>query len=305
MSKLRAQRSQGRPGQASSWLATPTLIFLILVILLPLLITVVYSFLSQPTLGTGVKWVFSTDAYRQIFVQEKLDGTTAFDTRYLKVLWNSFYYAGIATITTLILGIPVAMWIATRPVRFRAMLVLAVTLPFWTSVLIRTYAVRQILDETGPIGGFLKIIGVGNSYQILYTPWATIIGLTYTFIPFMILPVYASAERFDFRYAEAGYDLGAKRWTVLRRIVIPGIRPGIIAGIALVFIPGLGSFLQPDMLGGGKTNMIANVIANNFGQARNWPFGSALSVFLLIFTVLFVLMVTTGVRSRGDQVRLI
>jgi spermidine/putrescine transport system permease protein len=121
----------------------------------------------------------------------------------------------------------------------------------------------------------------------------------------MILPIYASAEKFDFRLAEAAYDLGAKRMTVLRKVVLPCIRPGIISGVALVFIPALGSFLQSDMLGGGKTNMVANVIANNFGQARNWPFGSALAVLLILLTLIFVLVIQAIAKRNGEKVELV
>ena len=144
----------------------------------------------------------------------------------------------------------------------------------------------------------VSFLGYKGHFQILYTPTATVLGLIYTFLPFMILPIYASAERFDFRYAEAGYDLGARKMTVLFRIVLPQISPGIMAGVALVFIPGLGSFLQPDMLGGGKTNMIANVVANNYGQARNWPFGSALSVLLCVITLVATLLLSVAARKR-------
>ena len=270
---------------------------------IPLLIIFVYSFLEKPSQGTGVKWVFTTENYRALFIQEKLDGTTAFDTRYIKVLWTSFYYSMITTVVTLVLSIPVAMWIATRDARKRTLLVALVTLPFWISILIRTYGMRQIIADEGPIGRFLGIFNI--EWSILYSPPATILGLIYVFLPFMILPIYASAERFDFRLAEAAYDLGAKRMTVVRRIILPSIRPGVISGIALVFIPALGSFLQSDMLGGGKTNMVANVIANNFGQARNWPFGSALAVLLIVLTLLLVLIMQGAAQRRGDKVELV
>jgi spermidine/putrescine transport system permease protein len=270
---------------------------------IPLLIIVVYSFLEKPSQGTGVKWVFTTENYRALFIQEKLDGTTAFDTRYIKVLWTSFYYSLITTVVTLVFSVPVAMWIATREARKRTLLVALVTLPFWISILIRTYGMRQIIADEGPIGKFLGLFDI--SWSILYSPPATILGLIYVFLPFMILPIYASAERFDFRLAEAAYDLGAKRMTVVRRIILPSIRPGVISGVALVFIPALGSFLQSDMLGGGKTNMVANVIANNFGQARNWPFGSALAVLLIILTLLFVLIIQGIAQRRGDKVELV
>lgn len=299
--KKQAQR--GRPGQSSPKLAYLPILFLAFAIGIPLVIIVIYSFLEKPSQGTGVKWVFTTENYKALFIQEKLDGTTAIDTRYIKVLWASFYYSVITTIVTLALAIPTAMWIATRDARKRNLLVALVTLPFWISILIRTYGMRQIIADEGPIGKFLAIFDV--SFSILYTPTATILGLIYVFLPFMILPIYASAERFDFRLAEAAYDLGAKRMTVVRRVILPSIRPGIISGIALVFIPALGSFLQSDMLGGGKTNMVANVIANNFGQARNWPFGSALAVLLIVLTLLFVLIMQGVAQRRGDKVELV
>jgi spermidine/putrescine transport system permease protein len=295
--------TRARPGQSSPKLAYLPIIFLAFAIGIPLLIIVVYSFLEKPSQGTGVKWVFTTENYRALFIQEKLDGTTAFDTRYIKVLWTSFYYSLITTVVTLVFSVPVAMWIATREARKRTLLVALVTLPFWISILIRTYGMRQIIADEGPIGKFLGLFDI--SWSILYSPPATILGLIYVFLPFMILPIYASAERFDFRLAEAAYDLGAKRMTVVRRIILPSIRPGVISGVALVFIPALGSFLQSDMLGGGKTNMVANVIANNFGQARNWPFGSALAVLLIILTLLFVLIIQGIAQRRGDKVELV
>jgi spermidine/putrescine transport system permease protein len=297
------QARRGRPGQSSPKLAYLPIIFLAFAIGIPLLIIVVYSFLEKPSQGTGVKWVFTLENYKALFIQEKLDGTTALDTRYIKVLWASFYYSVITTVVTLALSIPVAMWIATRDARKRNLLVALVTLPFWISILIRTYGMRQIIADEGPIGRFLDIFNI--EFSILYSPPATILGLIYVFLPFMILPIYASAERFDFRLAEAAYDLGAKRMTVVRRIILPSIRPGVISGIALVFIPALGSFLQSDMLGGGKTNMVANIIANNFGQARNWPFGSALAVLLIVLTLLFVLIMQGAAQRRGDKVELV
>jgi len=299
--KKQAQR--GRPGQSSPKLAYLPIIFLAFAIGVPLLIIVVYSFLEKPSQGTGVKWVFTLENYKALFIQEKLDGTTAIDTRYIKVLWTSFYYSLLTTVVTLVLSIPVAMWIATRDARKRNLLVALVTLPFWISILIRTYGMRQIIADEGPIGKFLGLFNI--EWSILYSPPATILGLIYVFLPFMILPIYASAERFDFRLAEAAYDLGAKRMTAVRRVILPSIRPGVISGIALVFIPALGSFLQSDMLGGGKTNMVANVIANNFGQARNWPFGSALAVLLIVLTLLFVLIMQGAAQRRGDKVELV
>jgi spermidine/putrescine transport system permease protein len=279
-------------------------VFLIATIAAPLLVTAIYSFMSRPKSGIGIKWTFSTDAYTQILVQEKLDGTTSLDLRYLEVMWNSFFYSTLTTIATVVLAIPIAMWIATRDAKVRNLLVALVTLPFWTSILIRTYGLRQLIDDNGPVGKIAHFFGWAD-FHIIYTPIATVIGLTYVFLPFMILPIYANAERFDFRLAEAGYDLGAKRFTVLRKIVLPVIAPGIISGVALVFIPALGSFLQSDMLGGGKTQMIANIIAAQFGQSRNWPFGCALSVFLIVTTLVFVQLTKKVANARGEKVELI
>ena len=183
--KKQAQR--GRPGQSSPKLAYLPIIFLAFAIGVPLLIIVVYSFLEKPSQGTGVKWVFTLENYKALFIQEKLDGTTALDTRYIKVLWTSFYYSLLTTVVTLVLSIPVAMWIATRDARKRNLLVALVTLPFWISILIRTYGMRQIVADEGPIGKFLGIFNI--EWSILYSPPSTILGLIYVFLPFMILPI--------------------------------------------------------------------------------------------------------------------
>ena len=215
---------RGRPGQTSPWLAIPTIAYLFLTIGIPLFITVVYSFLQRAKIGMGVTWHFSPKAYKDLFILENLDGTTTFDTRYVKVLWHSFQYSAVTTVATVVLSIPIAMWIATRNESTRNILVAAVTLPFWISILIRTYGLRQIIDDNGPIG-----------------------------------------------------------WIAHK----------------------LGSFLQSDMLGGGKTNMIANVIALNFTQARNWPFGCALSVLLILLTLLLVQAIRLISKKFGDQVSLV
>jgi spermidine/putrescine transport system permease protein len=214
-------------------------------------------------------------------------------------------YSLITALVCLALSIPIALWIATRPPKWRTLLVFLVTIPFWTSLLIRTYAFVIILNDNGPINGALTGLGIlAEPLPMLYTPFATIVGLVYSFLPFMILPIYASAERFDFRLAEAAYDLGATKAKVLRRIVLPAVRPGIIAGLILVFIPALGSYLAPELLGGGKTSMIANVIAAQFGASRNWPFGAALSVMVLVIVMLALVAFAVIARrssKRGSQ----
>jgi len=297
----RRRRRGGRAGQGSWWAGAPGLVFLIALVLAPLVIIVIYSFLNRAKLGVGVKWTFTVQPYVELFYSESLSGEKSFDPVYLQILLNSALYSLVTALVCLALSVPIAIWIATRPARWRTALVFLVTIPFWTSLLIRTYAWVIILNDNGPINGALTGVGLlQQPIPMLYTPFATTVGLVYSFLPFMILPIYASAERFDFRLAEAAYDLGATRLTVLWRIVMPAIRPGVIAGLILVFIPALGSYLAPELLGGGKTSMIANVIAAQFGASRNWPLGAALSVMVLVITML-VLVAFAVVTRRSSR----
>jgi spermidine/putrescine transport system permease protein len=268
-----------------------------------MIIILIYSFLSRAKFGVGVNWTFNVNPYVDLFFSESLAGGRSFDPTYLEVIFNSLWYSLITSVACLVLSIPVAVWMATRPPHIRTLLVFAVTIPFWTSLLIRTYAFIIILNDNGPINATLEWIHlISSPIGMLYTPFATVIGLVYTFLPFMILPIYAAAERFDFRLAEAAYDLGANRWIVLLRIVLPCIRPGLIAGFLLVFVPALGSYLAPELLGGGKTSMIANVIAAQFGASRNWPFGAALSVLLLVVTLLILVGFAVLTRRASKTV---
>lgn len=301
MSKT-ARAQPRKAGQGSWWVGLPGIAYLILLVLAPLIIIVIYSFLSRAKFGVGVKWAFSPTAYLDLLFSESLAGGRSFDPTYLQIILNSFWYSLVTTLACILLSVPIAVWIATRAPANRTALVFLVTIPFWTSLLIRTYAFVIILNDNGPINGTLQFMHfISSPIGMLYTPFATVVGLVYSFLPFMILPIYASAERFDFRLAEAAYDLGANRWTVLRRIVLPAIRPGIIAGSLLVFIPALGSFLAPELLGGGKTSMIANVIAAQFGASRNWPFGAALSVLLLVITLLVLVCFAVFARRGRRQ----
>lgn len=295
-------KSSARAGQGSWWAGMPGLLYLVLLVLAPLVIIVIYSFLSRAKLGVGVKWVFTVQPYVELFYSESLSGVRSFDPTYLQIFFNSVLYSLATALVCLVLSVPIALWIATRPPRWRTLLVFLVTIPFWTSLLIRTYAFVIILNDNGPINGALQGLGIlGQPIPMLYTPFATVVGLVYSFLPFMILPIYASAERFDFRLAEAAYDLGATKMTVLRRIVLPAVRPGIIAGLILVFIPALGSYLAPELLGGGKTSMIANIIAAQFGASRNWPFGAALSVLVLVLVMLTLVVFAVAARRTSRR----
>ena len=255
-----------------------------------------YSFRTRGPGGVGVGDGLTADAYERLVVAEDFTGHIGFDPTYLDVMWSSILLAAATMLVALAIGFPTAVWISNRPRRLQPVLILAITIPFWTSMLVRTYAWIVILRETGPLASALDAIGI-DAPQMLNTRGATLVGMTYTFLPFMILPIYAAAERFDHRTAEAGLDLGATPAVVLRRVVWPSVRPGVVAGCLLVFIPAIGAFLQPELLGGGRSLMIANLIQQQFGASRNWPFGSALAILLLV--VVGVVLVTARRAARG------
>ena len=297
----RVWRSSRPAGQNPTWFAWPALIALVVIVGAPLLLVSMYSFLTRGKFGVGIVWHTTLKAWQQFFFDERLDGSLRFDPRYLKIVWSSFVLAGLTTIATAVVGVPTALWIATRSPRKRQLLVFAVTIPFWTNTLVRTYAWMLILNDNGLINRALTGLGiVEEPLRLLYNSTATLIGLVYTFVPFMVLPIYASAEKFDFRLAEAAYDLGARRVALLRRLVLPLLRPGVVAGIVLVFIPALGSFLQPELLGGGKSLMIGNLIQQQFGPSRNWPFGSAVAVALLIIVMMVLLVFSIAARRTAE-----
>ncbi|MFZ5791455.1 MAG: ABC transporter permease [Pseudomonadota bacterium] len=256
----------------------------------PLVITLIYSFLVAGTYG-GVEWQFTTEAYVSfLFQRDFLDETLQFVPDYLQIYFRSFWLAGLTTVACLIVGFPTAYFMATRPPSQRNFWVFLITLPFWTNLLIRTYAIMLIIRDEGLINDFLRWLGlIDQPIHILYTSFAMLLGLLYSFLPFMILPLYSSLEKLDFRLVEAGFDLYATRGQVLRRIVIPLAMPGIVAGCILVFIPALGAYVTPLILGGGKQHMIGSLIATQFGTSRNWPFGSA-QAFILMAVVLLALM---------------
>ncbi|CUH67771.1 Spermidine/putrescine transport system permease protein PotB [Thalassovita gelatinovora] len=259
--------------------------------LAPLSIALIYSFLEPGTYG-GVEWSFSTDAYVQfLFERDIFDDTLGFNSAYLQIFGRSFGLAILTMCGTLMLGFPVAYFIAARPPEQRNAWLFAITLPFWTNLLIRTYSMLLIVRDEGFINLALMKLGViGAPMQMLYTDGAVLAGLVYSYLPFMILPIYASLEKFDFALLEAGHDLYASRIQVFRHIIIPISRPGIVAGCALVLIPALGAYITPELLGGGKKLMIGNLIAMQFGSGRNWPFGSAAALILMAVVLIALLL---------------
>jgi spermidine/putrescine transport system permease protein len=297
-----AIRQREREAFRNRWLLLAPGVGLIACVgLLPLALTMVYSFLEPGTYG-GVTWTFSTGAYEQfLFERDLFDETLlTFNPSYVTIFARSIFLALVATVGTLLVGYPTAYFIATRPRESRNLWLFLITLPFWTNLLIRTYAMLLIIRDEGLINAVLMGVGVVEQpVGILYTDFAVFLGLIYSFLPFMVLPVYASLEKLDFRLVEAAYDLYATRWRVLRRVIIPATRPGIVAGCILVFIPGLGAYITPELLGGGKKLMIGNMIALQFGTARNWPFGSAAALILMAMVVLMLVFL---MRRGGRQV---
>ena len=221
------------------------------------------------------------------------------DSLYLAAYLGSLKIALISTIVCLLLGYPMALAIARAPREKQLVYLLLVMMPTWTAILIRVYAWMGILSTNGLLNNFLMWTGlVSSPLEILNTNTAVYIGVVYAYLPFMVLPLYATIERFDFRLVEVAYDLYADRWTVLFKIIMPICLPGIIAGSLLVFIPSLGSFIAPDLLGGGKNLMIGNLIALQFQGSRNWPFGSA-AAMIVMSIVMVALIIYTRQQTRS------
>ena len=283
-------KAAGKISRGQLLLLSPTFAMIGFFLILPICLIAVYSFLTPGTYG-GVEWIFSTAAYVQfLFEEDFLTEELQFQTAYLQIYFRSFVQAAAATLACLIIGFPTAYFIATRPAHTRTMWVFLITIPYWVNLLIRTVSMLFIIRDEGPLNAMLINIGlIDEPIRIAYTNFAILLGLVYSYLPFMVLPIYAAIERFNFALVEAAHDLYADRWTVLRRIILPVVKPGVIAGCLLVFIPSLGSFIAPDLLGGGKNLMIGNMIALQFQGSRNWPFGAAAAVILLTI-VLLVLM---------------
>ena len=283
-------RAARRDARNTWFLSAPALVVLTFAAAGPLLIMLVYSFLTPGQYG-NVIWEFSTDAWVSTVVSRDIfDGTYSLADAHLTIFWRSVKLAFTTTVFAFIVGFPTAWFIATRPPRMRAALLFLVTIPFWTNLLIRTYAINQIIRNEGILNTFLLHLGVIDApLQIIYSDFAVFLGMTYVYLPLMVLPLFAAIDRFDMRLIEAAYDLYASRWQVLRQVIVPIVKPGIVAGSILVFIPALGAYVTPRILGGGRNMMIGNFIELQFGQGRNWPLGAALSVILLVIVSIALL----------------
>ncbi|MGE3832530.1 MAG: ABC transporter permease [Parvibaculaceae bacterium] len=288
-----------QPETRRTWLLlSPALVIIILAAVGPLFIVLVYSFLAKGDAG-GVKWAFSTDAWFSVFFERDIfDDTLSFADAHLSILWRSIKLSFLTTLLTFIFGFPTAYFIATRPERNRDIWLFLITIPFWTNLLIRTFAIQEVIRNEGVINTVLLWLGIiGTPIQMMYTDTAILAGMLYVYLPLMVLPLYASLEKLDFRLVEAGYDLYATRFQVLRRVIVPLVKPGIIAGSILVFIPSLGAYVTPRVLGGGKNLMLGNLIELQFGQGRNWPLGAALSMTLMAIVMVALLIYVRQVQG--------
>lgn len=267
----------------------PTVLWLGLFLLIPLGYVVVISFMTKNAYG-GVDFVLTLDNYKSLFQRE-----------YIKVFWDSIVLSLETTVICLLAGYPFAYILANAPKRWKNFLVLLLMLPFWTNSLIRTYGWNTLLRTEGIINHFL--IGMGlieKPLEMLYTDGAVLLGMVYALLPFTVLPLYTSIEKLDHSLLEASRDLGASRKHVFTRVILPLTMPGIFAGSIQTFIPSLGFFFISDMMGGAKTMYIGNLIKNQFLSARNWPLGAALSLVLIVITMI-LMKLYTRVGSLEDM----
>lgn len=269
------------------WTVSPVVIWMIVLFVIPLAFVFLVSFFQRSTFG-GIIYSFTIENY-----------TRFIDPLYVRIFWVSCLIALVTTVLCLIVGYPFAYIIARSPARMRNILLMLVIVPFWTNSLIRTYAWIVLLRTEGVVNTLLLDLGlIREPLALMYNELAVLIGLVYTMLPFMVLPLYASIEKLDRNHLEAAADLGAKPWQTFLKVTLPLTTPGIVAGSLLVFIPSLGLFFIPDLMGGSKTVLIGNLIKNQFLTARDWPFGSATSIILMGLTLLFILLY---LRFSGDK----
>ena len=257
----------------------------------PLLVMAVVSLMESNVYG-GVHFKFSLSGYRQILFDTNLFDEIEFNPAYLIIIARSFMLALAATFLSLLIGFPAAYFISRQSDRVKNILIFLVTIPFWTNLLIRTFAWIIILGKGGVIESSFNFFGLldeESSLNLMYTNSAILIGLVYSYLPLMVLPIYASMEKMDLRLLEAATELNSNRIELIRKIILPLSMPGIIGGSILVFVPCLGAFIAPDLLGGGKKLLLGSLIQFQFSYARNWPFGAAMAMFLLALVILVLI----------------
>jgi len=269
------------------WTLLPVSFWMLCFVAVPLLMVVLVSFFERGTYG-GIVYRLTLENY-----------TRMIDLMYLKVLLVSLRVAFFTTLICLILGYPFAYFISNTSKKYQPILLMLIMIPFWTNSLIRTYALIVLFRLEGVINSVLMALGIISApLEMLYNDYAILLGMVYALFPFMVLPLYTSIEKLDKSLLEAASDLGARPWKSFMRVTLPLTLPGVFAGSILVFIPALGYFFIPDLMGGSKILLISNLIKNQFLTARDWPYGSAVSIILIIIT--FVL-IDVYVKLIGDK----
>lgn len=258
--------------------AWPAMIWMAIFLVIPVGIVGIYSFLSRGPYG-GIVWEWTTQNFVRVF-----------DGLYLRIFWDSFVLASITSASCLVIGYPMAYVMATVSRRWRSILMILLVIPFWTNFVVRTYALKVLVGEQGPLSQWLMQLGwideplaISNSYAMV------LFGMITNYLPFMVLPLYVAIDKFDFNLLEAGRDLGASSWNNFWKVLLPLTKSGVITGSILVFTPALGEFLIPDLLGGARMMFLGNLITEQFLKMRDWPFGAALS--LLLMTVVTASMI--------------
>ena len=281
-------------------LLAPVTLFLGVFFLLPLMIIALFSLLT-PGLYGGVEWTFYHWNYGRIFGWA--DGLMEiYEPIYLLILMRSLGFAAMTVVLCLILCYPVAFWVSRLPNRWRLFCLFLITLPFFSSLIVRLYAWLLILKPSGILNTVLMGTGlITEPLEILYTPVAVVLGMVYVMVPFMFLPLYSAVDNLDRALVEASMDLGATRVQTFIKVILPQTLPGILGGAVIVFIPSVGNFIVPDVLGGAKGLMIGNLVEQQFLSARNWPFGSALSMIVMAVVLTVLLSSMTFARRRGGQ----
>ena len=294
-----AERKEAR----SRWLlVSPAMLIIGVAGLTPLTVILFYSFMSPgPYAGISLEPTFQ--AWINLVMEEDLfDETLGFNYAHLYIFSRSIGLALGTTILTLAIGFPTAYFIATRPSTQKNFWLFMISLPFWSNLLVRTFAIMMFIREKGFVNYILLNLDlIDKPLQIMFTPTAVWIGLVYAYLPLMVMPLYASMEKIDFRLIEAGYDLYASRWQVLRKLIVPLVKPGIVAGCILVFIPSIGAYITPKLLGGGKSLMLGNLISNQFGTSRDWPLGSALALFLMALVMVALIIYVRNETRHANQ----
>lgn len=282
------------PRLTSTLLMAPGLLWLGLLMVVPCLLIFVLIFFERGIYG-GIDWNAATlENIRR-----------AFDPLYLSIFVDSAVIAGLSTLIALLIGYPAAYAIARAPAERQTALLFLAMLPFWTNYLIRTYAWIVLLNPAGLVNSLLLQAGaISEPLPLLYNKPAVVLGLVYSYTPFVILAIYSSLQRLDPAYAEASRDLGAGAATTFLRIILPLTAPGVAAGAVFVFVLSIGNFVTPDLLGGGKFQMVGNLIYDQFLSARDWPFGATLSALLIaLMMILLFLQALASSRARGEHAR--